>query len=80
MKTLLAIVVLSGLAGAATDLSRYGSLSRQMTVATNLRQQEYATKLREYRLFREEVRRNTPETIYIVGRSSYRGIPVRIVD
>ena len=79
MRTFLAMVLLAG-ASFATDLSRYGSLSRQQTVITNLRQQEYATKLREYRLFREEIRRQTPyEPIYFV-RSYSRSIPVRIVQ
>lgn len=35
----------------------YGSLSRQRTVYNNLLQQNEAQKLREYRKFREEARR-----------------------
>jgi hypothetical protein len=60
------------------DLSQYGSLSRQQTVARNLRQQEQADARREYRLWREEVRR---QSYYEPPYYRYErvAIPVRVV-
>lgn len=59
-------------------LERYGSVARQQTVLQNIRRQEHAERLREYRLFRAEIRRQTPRQSFVVVRSmSYRPLPYR---
>lgn len=57
----------------------YGSLARQRTVYANLAQQDSERQLREYRRFREELRRQMPpwrDTSYVVREQ--RPIVVRV--
>jgi hypothetical protein len=72
MRTLLAMLLLSvGIFAQqqTPDLSRYGSLSRQMVVQRNLDLQKQEMELRQLRRRQEEIRRNE-RYIVVSGRGS----------
>lgn len=65
-------VFAQGIKPPAPRYEQYGSYSRQMQVYQNVQTLQADRRLREYRRFREEIRRQTPPQRLIIRRQPAR--------